>query len=193
MQHPTITDAHGSGGRRMFLGLRPPGALTRAWLQTARRAVGDPPGLRWLAPEDVHLTVRFLGAVDALQEARLNDALVAGLEGQATFDVDTRQAMWFPAASQPVVLAVLVLPGVTLAALASLVNAAVARVGLPPDPRPFRPHISLARAGGPRSRVLPAAPALPAVLFSACDLILFESLGNDTVPRYRPRRVFRFD
>jgi len=53
MQHPAITDAHGSGGRRMFLGLRPPLEQVRSWFHTARQAFGDASALRWLAPEDV--------------------------------------------------------------------------------------------------------------------------------------------
>lgn len=191
MQHPAITGVHGSGGRRMFLGLRPPLEHVRSWFHAARQALGDAPALRWLAPEDVHLTVRFLGGVDAVQEARLIDALVAGLDGRAAFDVETVQSVWFPDASQPVVLAVAVVLDPMLAALATRVNAAVAAADLPPDLRPFRPHISLARLGRRGSRGLPAAPDLPAARFRAFELILFESLGNNAPFRYRPRRVFR--
>ncbi|HXF08185.1 MAG TPA: RNA 2',3'-cyclic phosphodiesterase [Candidatus Acidoferrales bacterium] len=176
----------------MFLGLRPPLEQVRSWFHTTRQAFGDASALHWLAPEDVHLTVRFLGGVDAVQEARLIDALVAGLDGQAAFDAETRQSMWFPDISQPVVLAVAVLLDPMLAALAARVNAAAALAGVPPDPRPFHPHISLARLGRRGLRGLPAAPDLPAARFSVFELILFESLGNKVPLRYRPRRVFRF-
>lgn len=192
MQHPAITGAHGSTGRRMFLGLRPPLEQVRSWFHTAQQALGDASALRWLAPEDVHLTVRFLGGVDAVQEARLIDALFAGLDGQAVFDAETRQSMWFPDASQPVVLAVAVVLDPMLAALAARVDAAAALAGVPPDPRPFRPHISLARLRRLGSRGVPVAPDLPAARFRVFELILFESLGNKVPLRYRPCRVFRF-
>ena len=100
------------------------------------------PGARWRAEEQMHITLRFFGEVPEAAAAEL-DADLAGhageafdlrLEGVGAFGEATEvRAIWAGvAASQP------------LSRLAARCDKAARRAGLKPDPRAYRPHVTLA-------------------------------------------------
>lgn len=98
----------------------------------------DVPGVRWVAPEKYHVTLRFLGALDAEAAAFWREAAEA-LDGR--FPVDCRAVAidGFPNSGRARVLAVRVDSGGLLEALAD---------SLPPgghDARRFRAHVTLGR------------------------------------------------
>lgn len=191
MRDSTITRVERDGRRRLFFGLRPSADCASSWLQGARLALGEPDWLRWQAPADVHLTIHFLGMVETAAQARLIGTVTAEIAGQRPFAIHAERGLWFPDALRPVVLAMSVTRGVSLTHLAARVANAVRDAGLSSDPRPFQPHITLARLRR-RHPALPVAPSLSAGRFSASELILFESAGAGGPVRYHPCHVFRF-
>ena len=63
-----------------------------------------------------------------------------------------------------------------LAGLAARVEAACARSGVAPEPRPYNPHLTLARARDRRGVELPVLPAVPAVPgWLVAEVVLFQS------------------
>jgi 2'-5' RNA ligase len=90
--------------------------------------------VRWVPPEQWHVTLRFLGDTDREAVAH---ALEASPLPRATAELG------------PVVSrfgrSTVVLPVAGLDELAAAVRAATAHVGPPPDPRPFAGHLTLAR------------------------------------------------
>ena len=111
--------------------------------------------LRYVRPEGVHLTLKFLGAVD---HDRLG-AVTAALDGPADFqpfalDLDTLGTFGGPQRPR-VVWAGLRGDVTALAALAAAVDTVLVPAGFAREGRPFRGHLTLARV--PES--LPAADA----------------------------------
>jgi 2'-5' RNA ligase len=146
---------------RLFVGLWPD-ADTRDALQASAGTWSWPAGARCTPPERLHLTVHFLGAVPADRLAALREALRVPWSG-CVLEFD-RAMVW------PGGIAVLEASRVP-AALADLHGALAARLpglGLPVDPRPWRPHVTLARkAAGAHPPAQHAAlrwPAGPQVL-----------------------------
>lgn len=101
------------------------------------------PGARWVPPENMHLTLRFLGEIDGRDARDVDDALAAirvpgfdlRIAGVGTFGEGRKlRALWAGVESNP-----------TLTRLRDKVEQAVIRVGLPPESRKFKPHVSLAR------------------------------------------------
>jgi 2'-5' RNA ligase len=101
------------------------------------------PGARWVSPENLHLTLRFLGELDGGQAADVDEALsglrVPGfplaIEGLSHFGVGRKiRQLWAGVAPNP-----------ALVRLHGKVEQAVIRSGLPPEPRKFKPHVTLAR------------------------------------------------
>jgi RNA 2',3'-cyclic 3'-phosphodiesterase len=101
---------------------------------------------KWVRPESLHITLRFIGEQSSEQVEAITERL-RRVEGSA-FDIRTAGYGFFPTAKAPRVFWIGIQAGPQLAALAETVDAAVAELGIPREDRPFSPHLTLARAGG---------------------------------------------
>jgi len=128
--------------KRLFIGLELPASCQEA-------LAGLDPGLKrvkWLVAEQMHLTLSFLGDVEAGDEERLRQALE---EVQVpAFFLPIRGVGVFGGAHPTVVWAGVGHGHPHLFALHKRVQDAVLHAGLEPDLRPFHPHITLGRANG---------------------------------------------
>jgi 2'-5' RNA ligase len=125
---------------RLFVAVWPPASLVSQLRDLERPAR---PGLRWTTEDQWHVTIRFLGAVDEVEQRQLQ-----GLLGKVATALDVFEVRADPAA-QSLGRAVWVLPVAGLDTLAARVAEATRGVGQPPPNRPFRGHITLARARRP--------------------------------------------
>lgn len=103
---------------------------------------GGLPGARWIDVENYHITLRFIGDVDG----RTADEIVARLDridrpefqlslsGIGSFGSKKPHSIWAGVSADP-----------ELFALQAEMERLCQRVGLPPDPRKFLPHVTLAR------------------------------------------------
>jgi 2'-5' RNA ligase len=166
--------------RRGFLAVVPPPSVLR-WTEVAiEAATSTAPavhGLRWTRSEQRHLTLQFLGRVHDAEELV---ASVAESVGRfAPFDLCLAGAGAFPTARRASVLWIGVQQGAEqLAALADAVNRTTAALGYEVDDRPYRPHITLARAGRARDlREVVAALGVTATSpsWSVDRVVLFDS------------------
>lgn len=107
--------------------------------------------VRWMRPENIHLTLKFLGPVDRKTLPELSAALEAALAGHAPFGLTVKGAGVFPPRGRPRVVWV-GLAGETaaLAALQSAVESAFEPLGFPREKRPFTPHLTVGRVRDPR-------------------------------------------
>lgn len=151
-----------------------------AWRQAA-------PAIRWEAPEALHVTLRFIGAWPDARVPELEAAL-AGLRWQP-FPLQLTLLGGFPDLRRPRVLWAGVAPSPPLTALAAAISARLATLSIAPDPRPFTPHVSLARLR-PGQRAGQLAPFAPAT-WTAAEFNLYESIPNaPAAARYQTRARF---
>lgn len=142
-----------SAGKRLFVALWPPAGLQEALHTAAGKWVVSGRG-RVLPAENLHLTLAFLGPVDAEQEA----CVIARVEGvrAAPFELVLDQAglwrrsgiLWVGASQTPE----------ALLALTTDLNAALGTCGYQPDTRPFKVHVTVARHVRSAARPLMIAP-----------------------------------
>jgi 2'-5' RNA ligase len=107
------------------------------------------PGWRWVRPEGIHLTVRFLGEVETGLDAASREAWRAAAGAVRPFDIRLGRLGRFPKGGAARVLWVGIEEvggGGRLPALAESVEQAAREAGFEPEKRPFRPHLTLARA-----------------------------------------------
>jgi len=116
------------------------------------------PHVRWLTPDHLHLTIRFIGEVDDALAAAVREGLAA--EGLAPFTCRLRGVGRFPPKGRPRVIWTGVEAEPGLLRLAEKVERDLRLLGLAPEERPFVPHITLAR--------LKEIPPAPVVSFLAC-------------------------
>jgi 2'-5' RNA ligase len=138
-----------------------------------RRAAASAPHAKvtWVAPERMHLTLRFIGEVDD----RKAESIVAALRSPVAldpFDVRWDGLGSFPPRGAPRVLWVGVARGAAaLTGAEKAVSERLASLGIPPENRPYSPHLTLARVREP-------AGLKAAALFDGLDGALGETQVN---------------
>lgn len=151
------------------------------------------PGVRWIKPEQMHLTLRFIGEVSEQQAAALKTALAA-LEFQP-FTMHLQGVGQFPPRGTPRVLWAGIQSPAALAELARQVEAALTGTGLPPADKPFAAHITLARLKTPPDRAalqqfFARNANFQTPPFEIKDIILYSSLLASTGATYHREALF---
>jgi 2'-5' RNA ligase len=152
-----------------------------AYLEECARAA---PGFRWVPAANLHLTLRFLGNLEPETLAAVQAGL-AGVRGRS-FTVALGELGTFGSRSAPRVVWLGVRTGLDeMAELAAAIETVVQAAGVPGEDRPFRAHLTLARAGSrPRRPELPPPPALAP--WRATELVLYQSRLGPPTPVYVP-------
>jgi 2'-5' RNA ligase len=128
---------------RLFVGIEfPPELKLRLSLLCSGIA-----GARWVDPGNFHLTLRFIGEIDEGTAADVDEALLrlrgrpfsVQLAGVGVFGGEKLRQLWIGVERDP-----------ALYALQSKIELALIRIGLPPEPRKYVPHVTLARLRDPR-------------------------------------------
>jgi RNA 2',3'-cyclic 3'-phosphodiesterase len=102
--------------------------------------------VRWVAPDNIHLTLKFLGDVDAALMPTLQQTVADACAGTAPFTLSITGAGAFPNTRRPNVVWVGVGGAVERAAeLAQKIDEACAALGFAREERPFSPHLTLGR------------------------------------------------
>lgn len=132
---------------RAFIAITPPATLQHAVAEVREAFQRLDLPWRWVIPEQIHLTLTFLGHVPAEQVTAIAQAMAWAAQGQTAFPLRAQALGCFPHPSRPRVLWVgLTDPGQALAHLYERLTAALIPLGFPPEDRPFHPHLTLARA-----------------------------------------------
>jgi 2'-5' RNA ligase len=103
---------------------------------------GGLPGARWIDVENYHITLRFIGDVDGRTADEIVERLdridrpefQIRLDGIGAFGSKKPHSIWAGVSPSP-----------EMAALQGEIERICQRIGLPPDPRKFTPHVTLAR------------------------------------------------
>lgn len=148
-------------------------------------------GLRWVRPDQLHLTVRFLGDVPEELAARLV-AACEGVLAAPAFELELGPPAWLPADAAPRVLMLPVVAGLEpLRHVKGLVDGRLPE-GVPPDdPRPFTPHLTLARVRDEHRREVRAVAREvaeargPGVVSQVAHVSLVRSVLSPQGPDYR--------
>jgi RNA 2',3'-cyclic 3'-phosphodiesterase len=104
------------------------------------------PKARWVDPGNLHLTLRFIGEIAEDIAADVDEALARlrarrfalQIAGTGVFGGDRPRNLWVGVERSP-----------ELVALRDKIEHALTRTGLPPEPRKFAPHVTLARLHNP--------------------------------------------
>lgn len=168
---------HAAQTHRLFFALWPTEALRSALAD--RVATLAPPGTgRAQRPDQLHLTLEFLGAVPVARLQAVRDA-AAAVRGEPMELVLDALEYW----RRPRVLCLVAreLPP-ALAALVHALRSELGARGFQPECRPYRAHLTLARKVGQP----PGVAAVDPVRWPATDFVLVESVTERAGSIYRP-------
>jgi len=202
---------------RSFVAVELPEPILEAVGQLSGRLRASGARVTWVKPENMHLTLRFLGEVDEDNINRLKTILSDSYRGMSPFTLSVRGVSAFPNMRRPSVVWVGAVEAREARSQVELGNepalgneraeaietaylaaeSAARAIGLPPEEKAFHPHLTLARIKDARE-----APPLVACLererdfcagdFTVRSVSLFSSRLTPHGPVYQRLEEFTF-
>jgi 2'-5' RNA ligase len=178
---------------RLFVAVELPDAVVNAAAAASARVRdrvrGQAPRARitWVEHDRMHLTLRFLGEVDPGMAKRVQEVLAPPLS-TASVAVSVGALGVFPPRGAPRVIWIGLDRGADgLMSAEREITGRLEEVGIPPELRPFSPHLTLARVREPQG--LRAGPLLEGITPSGASglvdaITLFESRLSPKGPAY---------
>jgi 2'-5' RNA ligase len=148
-----------------------------------RTEMGQVP-VRWVPPEKMHLTLKFLGDVSMNNVNVLQDILRGETVDREPFAISLGGLGAFPKVRRPRVIWVGVEAPPELESLQRGIDKQTAKVGYPPDRRPFSPHITVGRV---------SRNASPAEVRVIGDTLNEANVGYLGVARVQAVHLYRSD
>lgn len=151
---------------------------------------GDTGHIKWIPKRNMHLTLRFIGGMDADQVEDLQQKLTAIQLQSFTLSLQhlghfNKHILWINTDMPK-----------ALVSLKKAVDEQVGTLGFKPDTRPFMPHITLARIEKISQRALEefiAKQTIAPLIIPVDHFTIVESNTDGGSPVYMPVRRFKLD
>jgi len=106
---------------------------------------GSLPRVRTVPPDQLHLTLKFIGEVEGGKLLDIKECLQETAQKNKKFAIRLKEVGVFPPRSTPRVLWAGVKPKEPVAILRNQIESTLKKIGIPGEKRKFSPHITLAR------------------------------------------------
>ncbi len=181
---------------RAFIAVELPGPVKDALGEIIRELAGRVPrgAVRWVRPEQMHLTLRFLGDTAVDQLPAIQSVMDSVTSGHSPFIMHLNGTGCFPNARRPRVIWVgLAGDESRLHALKTALDEQLASLGLPPEDKPFRAHLTLGRVKDEREVLgVEWAADVPSLDMPVTAIHLIESQLRPSGPIYTTRYTSLF-
>ncbi len=101
--------------------------------------------IRWVPPENIHITLKFLGDTEKEKLEKLKELLAKEITQTPSFEISVKNLSVFPNISRPSVVWIGVENNGKLSTLHQRVQAAASQIGSVPEKRRFSAHLTLGR------------------------------------------------
>lgn len=181
---------------RLFIAIAIPRDIRAAFAALLQEFRAIAPQAKWVRPENLHVTLKFLGQIPLEKLGAIENVLTAVRSSQPV-QVELRGLGFFPNEKRPRVFWAGMEASANLKSLAADVDQATHRLGFPLEQHPFTPHLTLARFPLPAlaPKFLEAIRARDARSFgtlAAASFQLIESKLKPTGAEYTTVQSFRF-
>jgi RNA 2',3'-cyclic 3'-phosphodiesterase len=130
---------------RLFVAVNLPDAEKHQLGKVLDNLRQSPLPVRWVEPDSLHITLKFLGTVSETQRPALTDALDRAVDGIAPFDVGLAGFGTFPARGRPNIFWIGASARARLAELQERVEEETVPLGFAREARLFQPHLTIGR------------------------------------------------
>jgi 2'-5' RNA ligase len=153
-------------------------------------------GANWVRPEQLHVTLKFIGEISAEQLPRIGEALET-VKSDTSANLEFRGLRFFPNARRPAVIWAGIRASENVAGLADEINRRLEPLGIAREPKSFVPHLTIARLKQTRMNLALAeeikkSESRAFAAFSTGKFHLIESKLNSSGTEYIPVRSFSF-
>jgi RNA 2',3'-cyclic 3'-phosphodiesterase len=133
---------------RLFIAIEIPENIRTAFASLLRDFPALAPQLKWVRPENLHVTLKFLGETDPSKLGTLQNML-SGVRSSEPVNLEFRGLGFFPNEKRPRVFWAGMEASANLKTLAADIDQAVHNLGFTLEERPYAPHLTLARISLP--------------------------------------------
>ncbi len=131
---------------RAFIALDIPDDIKqRIAIETAPLVRAAEDTVRWVTPENIHLTIKFLGDVSPNQLELLNHTLSTEAAALPPFNMEIGGLGCFPNPRRPRVIWIGIQAPASLQHLVHTIENATGKIGYPPEEKTFSPHLTIGR------------------------------------------------
>lgn len=178
---------------RLFIALDIPAKVRAALTNYMERARALAPEARWARVEGLHVTLKFIGHVDDSVVEKIKSALA--VIKAAPFAVKFSGVGFFPNPNAARVFWAGVDGGDSLPRLASSIDAAMEKLGIPRETKPYHPHLTLARTSSrPLRGLKPLLDEPPQFgTMTAREFFLYQSQPQRGGSKYTKLEGFRLE
>jgi 2'-5' RNA ligase len=181
---------------RLFVALDLPDPVRQAITELIAKLQPKSRGARWIKPENLHITLKFIGHVPNEKLSPIQTAL-SSIHAAQPVELHFRGMGFFPNEHRPRAFWCGIAASPNLAELAANIDRALAPLGVEPETRPFTPHLTLARFKSDEGirEVVHAASNMKSTDFGAAtetNFHLYESLLKSSGAQYNPLASFPF-
>ncbi len=178
---------------RTFVAVEMSEAVRAAAAKIIRRLAKCDAAVRWVEPEKMHLTLKFLGEVGTLEIPDVCRAVEEAVVEVPGFTFDVAGVGAFPKIERPRTIWLGVTTGVEqLAELHGQIEKGLEKLGYPPENRRFSPHLTLGRVkhAGPEleelSELIKSLADKPSGTAAVDEVTVFSSELTREGPIYQP-------
>ena len=181
---------------RLFIAIEIPEDIRARIASLLKEFRAISPHGKWVRPENLHLTLKFMGETDPAKLVEVQSALASICSAQP-ITIEFRGLGFFPNARRPRVFWLGIQSSAALADTVAAIDRAVHKLGFPLEERPFTPHLTLARftesslAASLQSAITEKA-AVSLGAFTATEFHLIESKLKSSGAEYTTLQSFPF-
>jgi len=152
--------------------------------------------VKWVHPENLHATLKFLGEVNEADLPEIYDALEKSLTNDQSFAFNLSGLGCFPNAKRPRVIWIGIQRGAPeLRQMASKIDSLMSRFGFEKEKRGFSPHLTIGRVKDDRG-IDEVTGQLDLIKFETdeCiidEVIFFQSILKREGPTYIPQKIVK--
>ena len=176
---------------RTFVAVEMDEAIRRAAARSIEELRAAAADVTWVAPHNMHLTVKFLGDVAAEKIPQVCESVAQAVADTEPFDLEIRGVGAFPNAARPRTIWLGIGAGEReLAALARRIESALEKLGFAREARGFHGHLTLGRVRRPSPALAALTPLLQdkadfeAGLTPIDEVVVFSSQLSPAGPTY---------
>jgi 2'-5' RNA ligase len=180
---------------RTFIAIELPREIKDALGKLQARLKASGADVKWVKPENIHLTLKFLGETDEEKTAEIKNILADTAQNFKTFLIRPYSLGAFPKIQSPRVIWIGIDKGDSeTKSIAGRLEERLAAIGIPKEERPFSSHITIGRVRSflNRDKLIRELKNLGGKIeanpqeFPVTRLALFESTLTPQGPIYKP-------
>ncbi|MDD5166551.1 MAG: RNA 2',3'-cyclic phosphodiesterase [Candidatus Omnitrophica bacterium] len=154
--------------------------------------------VKWVSPQNIHLTLKFLGEIDDKKIGEATKILEDNAKNEKTFPLRLASIGAFPKIDTPRVIWIGVAQGDSeTKKIAGSLEDAFSKIGIPKEDRPFSSHITIGRVRSPQNRdklvqelkTLADSSGKENLEFTADKITLFKSTLTPKGPLYEAFKI----